>query len=151
MHFEISKCKSFLEDAPLPHTKFIYFWPKKDLKFGIFSSLNRRIFLRKQSPKMNIGPKIMHSTSPKTNFSYTRGRCLRPLSRAFPLDPIRDAIGGPGPHSWVLALRTWCFSLQAIPKSWKPCLILITRYFISYISAAPLNVYALFANCKNDL
>ena len=41
--------------------------------------------------------------------------------KGFPLDPIRDPIGGPGPHSWVLALRTWYFSLQAIPKSWKPC------------------------------
>ena len=42
MHSEISKCKSFLEDAPLPHTKFIYLYiltPQKDLKFGIFSSL----------------------------------------------------------------------------------------------------------------
>ena len=32
-------------------------------------------------------------------------------------------IGGPGSHSWVLALRAQCFSLQAIPKSWKPWLL----------------------------
>ena len=28
--------------------------------------------------------------------------------------------GGPGSHSWVLVLRAQCFSLQAIPKNWKP-------------------------------
>ena len=32
-------------------------------------------------------------------------------------------IGGPGSHSWVLALRAQCFSLKAIPKSWKPWLL----------------------------
>ena len=32
-------------------------------------------------------------------------------------------IGGPGSHSLVLALRAQCFSLQAIPKSWKPWLL----------------------------
>ena len=37
-------------------------------------------------------------------------------------------VGGPGSHSWVLALRAQCFSLKAIPKSWKPWLLRGTTY-----------------------
>ena len=76
----------------------------------------------------------MHFTSPNTNFLTQGGRCLEPLSRTKPLDPTRGPIGGPGPHSWVLALRTRCFSLQAIHKIrhkivWRLFFILSLKLF----------------------
>ena len=45
-----------------------------------------------------------------------------PPQKNIPLTPLPSGalIGGPGFHSWVLALRARCLSLQAIPKSWKP-------------------------------
>ena len=62
----------------------------------------------------------MHFTSPNANF-LTQG--------ALPWTPVKGfapgggPIGGPKPHSWVHTLRARCFSLQVIPKSWKPCVI----------------------------
>ena len=62
----------------------------------------------------------MHVYLTKYKFFLHKGTLPRTPVKGLPLDPTRDPIGGPGPYSWVLALRTWCF-LQAIPKSWKPC------------------------------
>ena len=57
MHFEITKCKNFLGDALLQHTKFIYLYiltppPKEDLKFGIFSSLIVEFSYANNLPKL---------------------------------------------------------------------------------------------------
>ena len=117
------------------HTIYIliHFDPKKDLKFGIFSSLivglsyarggplqppKKFIYTYKsellKSLKLYILPHLIQIFLHKGALPWT------PV-KGFPLDPIRGPIGGAEPHSWFLALRTWCFSLQAIPKSWKPC------------------------------
>ena len=53
-------------------------------------------------------------------FCYTRGRCLGPLSRALPLDPIRGHIYYR--RAWIPLVGGSCTSFQAIPKSWKPWL-----------------------------
>ena len=125
--------QKFLRGCPLTTHKIhilIHFDPQKDLKFRLFSSLiiefsyannPQNEYTRTNLNYLRAWDYAFYLT--KNKFSYTRGRCLGPLSRVFPQDPIRDPIGGPGPYSWVLALRTWCFSLQAIPKSWKPWII----------------------------
>ena len=95
-------------------------------KFGIFSSPivqfsyaaplqhpNHTLFKLLKGLKSCILPH-------QIQISYTKGRCLVPLSRALPLDPNRSNIGRFGPHSWVRALRAQCFSSKQFPKSWKP-------------------------------
>ena len=145
-HFEITKCKIFLDKKQPPYnTQKSYtniHLDKKYLKFGIFSSpivefpyarlrghcslatpksyrptlTNLNSFKKFQFWALK-GPEIMHFTSPNTN-CLMGGCCLEPLSRAKPLGPYRWA----WTHSWVLVLHTRCFSLQAIHKSWKPWL-----------------------------
>ena len=56
MHFDIIKFKTFLGDAPLTTYKIhilINFDPKKDLKFGIFSTLIVEFFTQ-STPQMNV-------------------------------------------------------------------------------------------------
>ena len=125
------------------------FWPKKGLKCGIFSSLIVEVSYTRgplQPPKLiyTNKSKLLKGLKlcilpHKKKKSYTRGRCLGPLSRAFPLDPIRGPIGGPWPHSWVLALCNWCFSRQAIPKSWKPCYTAIPNSRTYFLGSSVLN------------
>ena len=63
----------------------------------------------------------MHFTSPNTNFLTQGGAALHPCQGLkLLLGHVRGLICRPGPRSWVLALHVRYFSLQAIPKSWKP-------------------------------
>ena len=137
MHFEITKCKIFLGKGLHPYnTKNPYTYIHLDRKrpeIWHFWITNRKIFLRKGALPLTCNTQIIYTYDyirawnhalylTKYKCSYTRGHCLGPLSRALPLDPTKGPIGGPGPHSWVLVLRARCFSLQAFPKSWKPCI-----------------------------
>ena len=68
------------------------------------------------STKMGISTGKKHLTPGKIR------KMTFPPQKNIPLTPLPSGaqIGGPGFHSWVLALRARCLSLQAIPKSWKP-------------------------------
>ena len=139
MHFEITKCKIFLGKGLPPYNiqksyTYIHLDQRAGLKFDIFSSpIIECYYSRGRCPLATLKSNTLTNLKylrtwnyafylTKYKFSYTRGCCLGPLSRALPLDPTRGSIGGPGPHSWVLALWAQCFSLQAIPESWKPCI-----------------------------
>ena len=67
----------------------------------------------------------MHFTSPNTNFPSQRALPWTPVKGFAPGLHQEPIIGGLDPtHGFLrsrLALRPLCFSLQAIPKSWKPC------------------------------
>ena len=147
MHFETTKCKYVLgkgRGCPLQHQKIIYTYrPKKGLKFGIFSSpiikfVTQWGAVTLQPPKSyrptvftNLNLKwslklwawIYEFCLTKYNSFYTRGRCLGPLSRALTLDPTR----GPYRHALtpLVGSCTSCsiFSLQALSKTWKPCVM----------------------------
>ena len=108
------------------------FWPKKGLKFGIFSSLIVEFSYTRESlqppkliytykSKLLKGLKLCILPHKKKKKILHKGALPWTPVKDFPLDPIRGPIGGPWPHSWVLALCNWCFSRQVIPKSWNPC------------------------------
>ena len=116
--------------APLQHSKFIYlytFRPKKGLKFDFFNlpivafSYAKRRYLLASPKSYTYKFKLLNYAFylTKYQFLYTRGAALDPCQWFVPR-PHRGPISGPAPQACVLALCARYFSLQAIPKSWKP-------------------------------
>ena len=119
MHFEITKGNIFLGkglppyNAQNPYT-YIHLYPQKAWNLA-FLAHNRRIFLRKGASgnPQTYKFKLLKGHAfylTKYNLFLHKGALPWTPVRALPLDPIRDPIGGPRPHSWVLALRARCFS-----------------------------------------
>ena len=102
-----------------------FFWFQKCILLYIFA----QVFLVMRSIRSHISLFRLGFTPTLRACNYTifltkKGLQIFLHKGALPWTPVKGfapgPMGGPRPRLWVLAFRARCFSLQDIPKSWKP-------------------------------